>query len=178
MRRYLKFAPNALVITYSCNSVDAESANFRSALKASGAGSIVGWDGSSNPNGYPAIGLLVDRMAGVNQYEPVTVPNRSFVLKVAMAYLQKRSLMSAPGVEDDDGHITPDAFTRVDGDLFTKLAPVITHLEMKAGNLLVVHGDFGDEPGRVTVGACRSTPRGRRRRSRRCSATRRTARLW
>jgi hypothetical protein len=152
VRRYLKFAPNALVITYSCNSGNAESANFRSALKASGAGSIVGWDGSSNPNGYPAIGLLVDRMAGVNQYEPVAVPNRSFVFKDVMAYLQKRGLMSAPGVEDDDGHITPDAFIRVDGDLFTKLAPVITHLEMKAGNLLVAHGDFGNEPGTVTVG--------------------------
>jgi hypothetical protein len=55
-------------------------------------------------------------------------------------------------VEDDDGHVSPDSFVKIDSNGFTKLAPVITHLEMKADNLLSVHGDFGEEPGEVSVG--------------------------
>lgn len=150
--QYLKFAQNSLVITFSCNSGNAQSTVFRGALKAKGAGTIVGWDGLSSPNGYPAIELLVDRMAGVNKFEPVAMPNRSFVFADVMKYLGQRGLLTSPGVADDHGHITPNAFLRTDGSGFTKLAPVITHLEMKADNMLAVHGDFGDEPGEVSVG--------------------------
>lgn len=150
--QYLNFAPNSLVITFSCNSGNAQSMGFRGALKAKGAGTIVGWDGLSSPNGYPAIRLLVDRMAGVNKFEPTAMPNRSFVFADVMKYLGQRGLLTSDGVEDDSGHITPNAFLKTDGSGFTKLAPVITHLEMKADNLLAVHGDFGAEPGEVSVG--------------------------
>ncbi len=153
--KYLAFAPDALVITFSCNSGNAQSAGFRGALKGKGAGSIVGWNGSSNPNAHEAIELLVDRMAGVNKIQPQGVPNRAFVFKDVIQYLDKRKLMITKGVKDDDGHLHPDAPIVVDGDGFKRLAPVITHLQMKAGNQLVVHGDFGSEAGEVTVGGAK-----------------------
>jgi hypothetical protein len=94
--QYLKFAKNSLVITLSCNSGNAQSAMFRKALKDKGAGAVVGWDGLSNPNAYQPVGLLVDRMAGVNKFESIAMPNRSFVFTDVVEYLKQRGLLTTP----------------------------------------------------------------------------------
>ncbi|MCT8176615.1 hypothetical protein [Variovorax sp. CY25R-8] len=152
IQRHLRFSPDALAIMLSCNSGTPDAKPLRDALKGRGAGTVVGWEGNANPNAYPSIALLVDRMAGVNKIEPLAKPNRSFVFQDVWTYLQKRKLDVTEGIVDDDGKRQPDAKIVLDGGGFLRLAPVITHLEMRADNKLVVHGDFGKQAGELSVG--------------------------
>lgn len=144
--KYLGFARGSLMIMLSCHSGSAEAAGFRSALQAKGLGTLIGWDGNSNPQAYRAVGLLVDRMAGVNQFEPVTPGNRAFSFADVWDYLERHGLTITPGVPG--GQAAP--MVRF-GSGFTKLSPVVAALQAR-GDQLVVHGDLGTEPGTITVG--------------------------
>lgn len=144
--KYLKFSPGSLMIMLSCHSGSPEAAGFQAALQAQGLGTLIGWDGNSNPQAYRAVGLLVDRMAGVNKFEPVTPGNRAFGFDDVWQYLEKHGLTITPGV--GNGMAAP--MLRL-GAGFSKLAPVVTALQAR-GDKLVIHGDLGTEPGTVTVG--------------------------
>lgn len=144
--KYLRFSPGSLMIMLSCHSGSAEAAGFQAALAAQGLGTLVGWDGNSNPHAYRAVGLLVDRMAGVNRFEPVTPGNRAFNFADVWQYLDRNGLTVTPGV--NGGAAAP--MVRF-GSGFTKLAPVVSALQAR-GDKLVIYGDLGTEPGTVTVG--------------------------
>lgn len=144
--KYLKFSPGSLMIMLSCHSGSAEASGFQAALAAQGLGTLIGWDGNSNPYAYRAVGLLVDRMAGVNKFEPVEPGNRAFNFADVWKYLDDSGLTITPGVGDSQA-----APMVRSGTGFTKLAPVVSALQAR-GDKLVIYGDLGTDPGTVTVG--------------------------
>lgn len=143
----LKFSPESLVILLSCNSGTAAAKAFRDALLANGAGTVIGWDGKSNPHAYAAIDLLVDRLTGMNVVDPVTPPNRAFNMEDVWAYLDRKGLLITPPIGSD-----PPAPIRRFGAGFTLLNPVIAEMQPTGTDKLVLYGEFGHAPATVTVG--------------------------
>lgn len=144
--KYLQFAPGSLMIMLSCESGSDDAEGFRNALMAKGLGTLIGWKGNSNPNAYRPMGLLIDRMAGVNQFEPVTPGNRAFNFADVWQYLERNGLTVTPAVPGG----FPATIERF-GDGFSKLSPVVAALQAR-GDKVVVYGDLGTVPGTITVG--------------------------
>lgn len=145
--KYMKFAQGSLMIMLSCHGGSPEAMGFRGALQANGLGTLIGWDGNSNPHAYRFVGLLIDRMTGVNKFEPVSPGNRAFNFDDVWKYLEKYGLTITPGAEDKD---VPAPILRF-GKGFTKLSPVVSALQGR-GDKVVVYGDLGTKPGKITVG--------------------------
>lgn len=150
--RYMKFAPNSLLILLSCNSGSDEAAGFRAALMQQGAGTIIGWENNSSANAYPTVNVLMDRLTGRNEMRPVTPANRPFNLDEVWAYLGKKDLLvnEAPQAEPGEPPYK-EAYVRRFGSGFTVIAPVI-HALQAVGKTLTLHGEFGSQPGTLTVG--------------------------
>lgn len=146
--RYLRFSPDALVILASCHSGSAEAAGFRSALHMRGAGTIVGWEGNTNPQAYEMVDLMVDRLSGMNAVRKVTPPNRPFNFDDVWNYLEQKGLLLTPGPEVGDSSTPVRRF----GTGFQILQPVLAALELTGIDKLRLHGDFGEAPATVTVG--------------------------
>lgn len=145
--KYLRFSPNSLVILLSCNSGSPEAAGFRDVLAKQNAGTIVGWEGNSNANAFKMADLLVDRLTGANVVDQVAPRNRPFNMDDVWAYLDKKKQLVTAPVEGGT-----EAYVRRFGDGFTMLNPIISELQATGPDKLIMHGDFGTEPGTVTVG--------------------------
>ena len=152
VNKYLRFSPNSLVIMLSCNSGSAQASGFHAALQKQNAGSIIGWDGPSNAYAFKAMDLMVDRLTGMNEVQPVTPANRAFSMPDVWAYLGKKNLLVTPPLPGD----TPTP-VRLVGNGFSRLNPVISQLQAM-GDKLTIHGEFGTEPGSVTVGGVPVAP--------------------
>jgi hypothetical protein len=146
--RYLRFSPESLVILVSCNSGSPQASAFRDALRLRGAGTVIGWEGNSNPLAFPAMDLMVDRLAGTNAVDAVTPPNRAFNFKDVWEYLDKKKKLETPSV-DAGGAAVP---VRRFGGGFSLLQPVLAELEATGIDKLLLHGDFGQQAATVTVG--------------------------
>jgi hypothetical protein len=156
--KYMKFAPDSLLILLSCHSGSAQGAGFRDALTKAGAGTIIGWDGNSSPNAYPTVDLLMDRLTGQNQVQRVTPANRPFNLDKVWADLDKKGLLTNPPPPPEPGEPAyTEAYVKRFGSGSAVLNPII-HALQATGDKLTIHGEFGSEPGSVSVGGVPVTP--------------------
>ncbi|MBX3620914.1 MAG: hypothetical protein KF891_13165 [Rhizobacter sp.] len=153
IRKYMQLGPHSLAILAMCNAGTTANADMPQAFRDAHAGSVMVWDGFSNPIGYRTPETLVDRMTGANQrvqidsgvyLEPPAVPNRAFARADVMRFLEQKGLLSQPGI----GH--PPATIHLVGDDFTLTNPVITHLQITGRDRLMVYGQFG-KTGAVSV---------------------------
>jgi hypothetical protein len=149
VRKHMKFSPSSLVILLSCHSGSNDGADgFRKALFDRGAGTVIGWDGNSNASAYGMVDRLVDRLAGMNVVDSVSPPNRPHVLDDVWDYLDTRGLLVTPPAEAGE---TPTPVVRF-GAGFQMLQPIVSELQMTGIDKLVVHGEFGAGPVKVSVG--------------------------
>jgi hypothetical protein len=150
VRKYMKFSPGSLVILLSCHSgsIGAGPEDFRQAFTDQGAGTVVGWDGNSNAHAFDMADLLVDRLAGMNAVAAVTPPNRPHVFDEVWDYLDQKGLLVTPPAAAGDSATPVVRF----GSGFHALQPIISELQATGPDKLVVYGEFGAGPLRVTVG--------------------------
>ncbi|MBX3608929.1 MAG: hypothetical protein KF871_03460 [Hydrogenophaga sp.] len=148
VRRYFKFASNSLVIMLSCNSGAPEAAKFQQAMAAQGASTLIGWSGNSNGYAFQMVDTLIDRLTGFNGYQPPAPRARAFDMDDVWSYLSAKGLLVTPPAEPGGKASHVMRF----GDGFNLSNPVITELQVKADDRLVIHGSFGSEPGTVTIG--------------------------
>lgn len=157
--KHLTLSPNSLVVMLSCESGSDEAAGFRQALTNAGAGTIIGWAGQSNDVGHMAMKVMFDRLTAADAVDPQDPPNRAFDLEAVWDYLGQRgyeeggvayttNLLVTPNAEAGK----PPAFVKRFGSGFDLTNPVITDLEATWKDKLYIHGNFGTEPGHVTVG--------------------------
>jgi hypothetical protein len=148
--RYLHFSPEALVILAACHSGSAEAAGFRNAIQQAGGGTatVVGWDGNTNAQAYEMVDLLVDRLTGMNVVRPVTPANRPFNFADVWKYLGDKGLLQTPSPE---GTVMTPVLSFGSG--FSILRPVLRDLENTGIDKMVLHGEFGNAPATVQVGA-------------------------
>lgn len=147
VRKYWGFADNSLVILMACHGGEPGASDFRDALTAQRAGTIIGWNGSANPHGYEMVKRLFDRLAGANVVDPRTPPNRSFHFDDVWSYLEKDGYLFTPPIERGDPPVAVKRF----GAGFDLTNPVITELQLAANNRMIIHGEFGTEPGKVSI---------------------------
>ncbi len=150
IRKYLKLAPNSLVVLMACSAGLAEAAVFRASLSNVGASEIIAWQGSATAAGYRTVDALFDRMTGVNANDPRTPPNRAFDFEDVWRYLGSRGLLENPPTGEPGSRPAP--IKRFGQGGFDLTNPLITMLEVDWKDKLVVHGGFGAEPGTVSVG--------------------------
>ncbi|GAA4344315.1 hypothetical protein GCM10023165_27340 [Variovorax defluvii] len=159
VRKHLNFSPNSLVVMLSCDSGSEEAAGFRSALTDAGAGTIIGWAGSSNDVGHMAMKVMFDRMTAADKVDPKDPPNRAFDLDAVWDYLGKRGYEEGGVAYTSNLLVTPSgepggspAFVKRFGNGFDLTNPVITELEAGWKDKMFVHGNFGTQAGEVSVG--------------------------
>lgn len=148
VRKHLRFSPNSLVVLMLCNGGSDGAANFRAALTAKNAGTIVAWNGYANVLGYEVVDLLFDRMTAANTFDVATPPNRAFHFDDVWSYLEKKGKLINPPSEVGG----QPAFIKRFGAGFDLTNPVIAQMQLQVGDKLYLHGEFGTEPGTVTVG--------------------------
>lgn len=148
--KYLRFSPNSLVVMLSCNSGSAAAARFRDALFRQKAGTVVGWEGNSNYQAFDTVDMLVDRLTGANAVNAVLPANRPFNMGDVWNYLGRKGLLVTPPLHPEKGD--KEAYVRRFGEGFQMLVPIITELRATGPDKLILQGDFGTEPGTVTVG--------------------------
>lgn len=147
VRKYMKFSANSLVIMLSCNSGADYAEGFHAALAGQGCGTLIGWNGNSNGHAFKTIDLLMDRLTGVNDHSAPNPPGRAFNMDDVWAYLARTGMLVTEGSEGD-----PPSYVRRFGNGFNISNPLITELQVKAEDRLVIHGDFGSERGTVSIG--------------------------
>lgn len=148
VRQYLKFSAGSLVIMLSCNSGADKADGLQAALVAQGAGTLIGWNGNSNGHAFEMIDVLMDRLTGSNGLPTPTPPGRAFDMDDVWAHLSRNGLLVTPPAETGG---RPSFVIRF-GNGFNLSNPVITELQVKAQDRLVIHGNFGTTRGTVTVG--------------------------
>ncbi|HJW54683.1 MAG TPA: hypothetical protein VJ577_05355 [Burkholderiaceae bacterium] len=147
VRKYWNFSDNSLVILMACHGGESAASKFRDALTAKHAGTIIGWNGSSNPNGYEMVKRLFDRLTGANAVDPKSPPNRAFDFDDVWDYLEREGYLFTPAIEKGDEPVAVKRF----GGGFDLTNPVITELQVTVNNWLILHGEFGTEPGKVSI---------------------------
>ncbi|WP_162578908.1 hypothetical protein [Variovorax sp. PBS-H4] len=160
VRNRLKFSENSLVVMVSCESGTPDAAGFRQGLTDAGAGTIIAWDGSSNDIGHVAMKIMFDRLTAANKFDAKDPANRAFDMEAVWDYLGKRGFEQDGYVYTNNLLVTPDAegkgqapaFVKRFGNGFDLTNPVITDLETRWKDIMVVHGNFGTKTGTVTVG--------------------------
>ncbi len=150
IKKYIKLAPNSLVVLMACHAGEADAAVFRASLTNAGAAEIVAWHGSATAAGYRTVDALFDRMTGVNANDPKTPPNRAFNFDDVWAYLGSQGLLQNPASGAPGS--TPATIKRFGAGGFDLTNPLITLLEVDWKDKLIVHGSFGAQPGTVSVG--------------------------
>lgn len=148
VKKYLNFSPNSLVILMMCNAGSEEGTEFRAALTAKQAGTIIAWKGPANAHGYRPLQVMFDRLTSANFIDARDPPNRAFHFDDVWDYLERRGLLINPPSDDA---IVPSFIKRF-GDGFDLTNPVITELQVAGINKMFIRGEFGSEPGSVTIG--------------------------
>ncbi|RZI40811.1 hypothetical protein EGT07_21160 [Herbaspirillum sp. HC18] len=147
VRKYWNFSENSLVVLMACHGGEFGASEFRDALTAKRAGTIIGWNGSSNPNGYEMVNRLFDRLTGANVVDPKNPANRAFHFDDVWTYLEKDGYLFTPAIEKGDAPVAVKRF----GDGFDLTNPVISELQVTLNDKLIIHGEFGTEPGKVSI---------------------------
>lgn len=145
--KHMKFSSQSLVVMMMCNVGSEQGSAIRDALTAAGAGTIVAWNGSANAHGYAAVDLMFDRLTGANRFEPASPGNRAFAFDDVFSYLSQTGRLLQPGIEGEEA-----SFIKRFGNNFDLSNPIITQMQAAWQDKLIIHGDFGSEPGSVTVG--------------------------
>lgn len=148
VRKYLSFSPDSLVLLMMCEGGSDEAREFRDALTARGAGTVIGWNGPANELGYRTLDVLLDRLTGMNAVLPPQPPNRAFNFSDVWHFLEERQLVINPPSEPGG----QPSFIKRFGSGFDLSNPVITGLRTAYPDQLHIHGDFGTVPGSVTIG--------------------------
>jgi hypothetical protein len=143
MDRYVQLGDNFLCVLMMCNGGSNESAQFRTSLTKQKQGSIIGWAGNANANGYLTVDLLFDRMFGQNDVEKTDPPNRAFTFSDVWDFIVRRGLNVNQGT---------GAAIKVFGTGFGIGGPVISGLKPEWKDKLTIFGSFGTRPGSVTIG--------------------------
>lgn len=145
--RHMSFAPGSVVWLNACFS--GRSADFVNAFKAKGATVVLGWtELLSFGTAFASVTHFVDRMVGANLHAPVESPfQRAFPYNLVLEDMKNRGLdQDTPtgGVlvaSVKSGTANPPIF-----------APSIRYAEVDEGEgHLILHGEFGTVPGKVTV---------------------------
>jgi hypothetical protein len=150
--KYMKLAPNSLVVLMMCNGASAHTEAFHSSLQGKNAGSIIGWNGNASDLAFSTIDILFDRLTGANAVKKQAIPNRAFEFDDVWAYMGTNGFLVTP---------TPDqpAFVKRIGSNFSMLNPIIKELQTTGKDKLIIHGEFGKTPGTVTVGGKQLAPK-------------------
>ncbi|MET4578792.1 hypothetical protein [Ottowia thiooxydans] len=148
--KYIRLAPNSLVILMLCEGGLPQAAVFRAALSNVGAAEIMAWQGNATAAGYRTVNTLIDRMTGANTHDPRSPANRAFDFEHVWAYLGAQGLLVNPASGEPGSSPAPIKRYGLGG--FDLTNPVITMLEMDWKDKLVIHGSFGSEAGTVQVG--------------------------
>lgn len=162
IRNYLQFADASLVVTLACHTGSPEGAPLRDALKQKGAGTIVAWDGSSNPFGALSMVYMFDRLTGANAFNPGKPANRAFALEDVWTFMREKTdggirpnLLITPYI-NKQGKVDPlggeAAYIKRFEAGFDLSNPVISELSVDRDDRLYIHGNFGTEPGEVSIG--------------------------
>ena len=161
LKEHLLFGKGSLVVTLACNSGSPEGSPIREALSGKGAGTIVAWDGSTNPFGALSMVYMFDRLTGTNAFDPGKPANRAFALDDVWTFMREKTnggikpnLLITPHV-NKEGKVDPlaePAYIKRFGDGFDLSNPVISELSVDSGDRLLIHGNFGTEAGEVSIG--------------------------
>ncbi|MCW1912765.1 hypothetical protein OJ996_04225 [Luteolibacter sp. GHJ8] len=153
VRKRMRFSPNSIVVVDACYGGGAELA---AGFTAAGAGSYASWDWLSGPySGTPCLKVF-DRLLGMNQEPPVSVPKeRAFSLMATRWWMSAYQFDYDPSPEypnqgrpnakltwydhpDKPGHILCPTIMRVLHENKDLKEPYTKFL---------IEGDFGDDPG-------------------------------
>lgn len=162
VKRHWVLAADSLVVLDGCSTMssDAKAREFRQAVVGDKATYLLGWD-SEVFETYAArsLRLFFDRVLGMNEFNPESPPQRPFGYGDVHAWMQRNG---------HDGYVYQQ-YPRVNlrlqqwGAGTGALVPTIQNLGAPDGRgglrsvdetteMLTINGQFGDEPGKVTVG--------------------------
>lgn len=162
VQKYLKFSDGALVVTLCCNSGSPMAEGFRSALGGGKAITHVAWDGNGNDYGARSMEYMFDRLTSANKQEPAKPNNRAFDMDDVWEFMGKKAtrqirpnLLVSPGLHESWEFWKSDAYIKRFGAGFDLSNPVISELSVDRDDRLYIHGNFGTEPGEVSIGGAK-----------------------
>jgi hypothetical protein len=139
--KYMSFGPNAVVVLNACTSADVPS--WASVFLRKGAAAYVGWHGFlTAPDGYDMIQALVDKMVGGNQFKPMGAPGRPWDIASVWLYMQ------AKGYDTSSKGWAQLYLAASPPILLPSIKQLSTDVDKK---VVVLDGEFGDQPGKITM---------------------------
>lgn len=154
IQRHLHFSDGALVVTLCCHSGSPEGEGFRNAFASGRAITHVAWDGNGNDFGARSMEYMFDRLTGANKRDPGKPNNRAFDMDDVWDFMGRKStrqikptLLVSPATE----FFKPDAYIKRFGNGFDLSNPVISELAVDSDDKLIIYGNFGSEPGEVSI---------------------------
>lgn len=159
VKRHFKFSDGALVVTLCCNSGSPMGQGFRDALASGKAITHVAWDGNGNDYGARSMEYMFDRLTGANKQDPAKPKNRAFDMNSVWEFMGQKAtrdirpnLLVTPTVYEFWEFPKSDAYIKRIGAGFDLSNPVISELSVDSEDKLLIHGNFGSEPGEVSIG--------------------------
>lgn len=157
VKKHWVLRPNSLVFADACVtfSSDAVAVSFIQAVFDAGAGSYLGWSAPvDNRFADKASAYFFDRVLGANEFQPEPAPPlRPFDFASVYKWMEEKDLI----IDQLRGPSPLNAVLRLESRSKTDiLRPYIYGVAPdedvdEGGDLLVVVGEFGDEPGTVTI---------------------------
>lgn len=153
--RYWQFAEDSTVFMNACNSANTAGADlvidFLVACHRKGAGLYLGWSAVvSAPAAFDIPKRFVDRVLGINAFDPPTPPQRPFSGEAVMAEMTRRGQHRDPNPETLALLL---ARPNPRAALEHLLAPGLRELELREiDDELLLHGSFGRRQGEVKIG--------------------------
>lgn len=145
--RYMSFGKNAVVFLNVCFTANShlEVGRFRAAIRSKGAGVVMGWTQLCNSaSAFNAARYFVDRLVASNDFQKENPDQRSFAVNEILAAMSRKGL-------DKDGNSSLIASYGT-GTTNVLLRPTIKYMfRDEINDYLVLDGEFGMEPGIVTV---------------------------
>lgn len=164
--QHMTFAPRSFVFFNGCSSMSPAAQPMRTAFASKGASRYAGWTAPVDDyDSYLADLAIFDLMLAANTGGTGTQPLRPFDLDVVFAYLQYEGL-DLSGYECGPSHWICPSWLRLAAlvsdptQQFNLLTPTILRAGTRKGTygtseppmVLHIYGQFGSQPGQVTVG--------------------------
>jgi len=158
VERYWSFPTNSVVFVNACyggNTQNNQAAGgFIFACHKVGAGVYMGWTNVvSSPVAYNAVRYFVSRLLGAKDYHPEDPNQRPFDWQLVLADMQNQGMAT-----DNSSGAQLVGLPRPGGASPQILAPSIETMQVdEYKKELTLHGAFGSDPGKVTVGGAEVT---------------------